>query len=786
MKIKLLALIAGGFISLSGFAQTTDLGGPISWKGKLNDQKQIPVLEMPGFDLQAIQAEDAVNDAAKDAPWRFGYKYETNISPQTNGYWRNLSNGDRLWRTAIKCEGAMTINLLMEGFNLPEGARIYLFDKNNTNRVGAYTSRNNRPDGLLGTELVHGDEIIVEYFEPVEVTGQGSFTISHVVHGYRSLDRVQSDLEKALNSSGDCNIDVHCPLGNGWEDQIRSVAMIVVGGSGICTGALINNSCDDGTPYFLTANHCLGGSTGNWAFRFNWASPPGTESCATTAGSSDPGPPYDQTANGATVLVSGGDADHALLEIDNMTVTDAQNWNLFYAGWNNDDTDGSITQATGIHHPSGDVMKICRENNSPYHNTAGGAAVWYIDEWEEGVTEPGSSGSPLFDQNGRIIGQLYGGAAACSGTVNNGTYDYYGRLGVSWGLGIGDYLDPASCGGTNTTNDGWDPSGPALPDDASIQSVESPTNLYCDGTIYPMVRLRNAGGNNLTSCVINYDIDGGTNQTYNWSGNLAPNGTEEVWLPSLTVADGSFTFNASTSMPNGVTDTDPANDAALSTFEVQTGAFETTITIETDCYGYENYWEVRDASSNLVASGGNSIGIAPGGQQIANNGDPDSYGDEMTINEKLCLAVGCYDFIMFDDWGDGMEGSSAWGCNTDGSYQITNASNTVLASIQNVNFGDSETNNFCVVDYTGLEENEVFDFSIYPNPNNGQFQINLASNSSETKEIIVKDVTGRIIKKFNTTDTIITMNLDNHSNGAYFITLKDGQHSMTRKFILRK
>jgi hypothetical protein len=195
---------------------------------------------------------------------------------------------------------------------------------------------------------------------------------------------------------------------------------------------------------------------------------------------------------------------------------------------------------------------------------------------------------------------------------------------------------------------------------------------------------------------------------------------------------------------------------------------------------------VRDASSNLVASGGNSIGIAPGGQQIANNGDPDSYGDEMTINEKLCLTVGCYDFIMFDDWGDGMEGTSAWGCNTDGSYQITNASNTVLASIQNVNFGDSETNNFCVVDYTGLEENEVFDFSIYPNPNNGQFQINLASNSSETKEIIVKDVTGRIIKKFNTTNTNITMNLDNHSNGAYFITLKDGQHSMTRKIILKK
>ena len=91
----------------------------------------------------------------------------------------------------------------------------------------------------------------------------------------------------------------------------------------------------------------------------------------------------------------------------------------------------TVTEATGIHHPSGDVKKICRENDSPFHSNAAGAAVWYINQWEEGVTEPGSSGSPLFDQNHRIIGQLYGGLAACSGTNNNGQYDYYGRIGVS-------------------------------------------------------------------------------------------------------------------------------------------------------------------------------------------------------------------------------------------------------------------------------------------------------------------------------------------------------------------
>ena len=183
-----------------------------------------------------------------------------------------------------------------------------------------------------------------------------------------------------------------------------------------------------------------------------------------------------------------------------MTLTDAQNWNCYYAGW--DATDATtVTEATGIHHPSGDVKKICRENNAPFHSNAGGAAVWYINAWEEGVTEPGSSGSPLFDQNHRIIGQLYGGAAACSGTNNNGSYDYYGRLGVSWNNGIDAYLAPNSCGSA-TTNDGWDPNAPTLPDDAGISGITSPSGAYCVDNFDPELTLRNYGTNNLTTATL--------------------------------------------------------------------------------------------------------------------------------------------------------------------------------------------------------------------------------------------------------------------------------------------
>lgn len=681
MKI-MYTLVAMVGLSCSIHAQTTNLGNPMGWSGKLQ-QKDIPVETMPGYDQAAIDAEDAINDQTKDQPWRFGYKYQVNYTLENSGNWTTLPSGTRVWQLALECPDAMTINLLLDDYSLPTGAYLYLYDEDMTNRVGAYTSRNNRADGELGTELVHGDKIIVEYVEPASVQGQGSFTITDVVHGYRSLDPIQKDLSKALNSSGDCNVDVNCPLGNGWEEQIRSVAMIVVGGSGICTGALINNTCDDGTPYFLTANHCLGGGTGSWAFRFNWESPAGSESCATTAGSVDPGPPYDQTANGATTLVSGTQADHALLQIDNMTLTDAQNWNCFYAGWDNSDAQ-TVTQATGIHHPSGDVKKICREDQAPYHTTAGGptAQVWMIDDWDQGVTEPGSSGSPLFDQNGRIIGQLYGGAAACSGTNDNNQLDYYGRLGVSWPLGIGNYLAPGTCG-SSTTNDGWDPNAPSLPDDASISAIIAPTGFSCSGTINPEVTLKNNGTNDLTSATINYDVDAGPNQVYNWTGTLTPGSTVNVTLPSMAVASGSHTFNASTTLPNGNTDSNPGNDASASSFTNMANGQDITLEINLDCYGSEVTWEIQDGGSNTLISGG----------PYTNN----TSGELITVN--TCLDPGCYDFIINDSYGDGMYGSQWGGCTIDGDYTITqDGTGATLATIQaaNSDFGNQEINNFCV------------------------------------------------------------------------------------------
>lgn len=774
------------FLLYSGtsFGQVTDMGGPINWSNKQHPFT-IPVhkhFAMKGINLAKLQAEDKINDVAKDAPWRFGYKHDTDIRLEDciDG-WEELENGDRVWRTGIVSANALSINLILEDLFIPTGAYIYLYDYKQTNRVGAYTSRNNREDGLLSTELVIGDHIIVEYYEPKEVIGQGQFTIGNVVHGYRSIGIIQDELEKSINDSGDCNFDVNCPLGNGWEDQKRSVAMIVVNGNGICTGALVNNTCEDGRPLILSANHCLSGGAATWSFRFNWASPPGTESCATVDPSTDPGAPYDQTANGATVLANGTEADYLLLEVDNMTVADAMAWNLYYAGWNHDDN-ANITQATCIHHPAGDVMKISREDDSPFHSTASSAEVWWIGSWELGTTQGGSSGSPLFDQDGRIVGQLYGGQAGCVGTNNNGSFDYFGRLGVSWNYGISDHLAPLSCGQALIL-DGWDPNAPSEMDDASAQSVSSPIGTICGDSFTPEVAIRNAGDNDLTSCTLTYNIDGGTNMVYNWTGLLGPNDSESITLPGLTSTNGAHTFNAFTSDPNATTDSNSSNDTIIVSFTIAENTIATFINITTDCYGYENAWELHDAGATLIASGGNTT-VPPGGNQTATASNPGAYGNIATIQEKLCLAIGCYDFTMYDDWGDGLEGSTQGGCSNDGTYSITNSSSSILGSMQDVGFGVSETVNFCVVDDAGIDVFGIDDFLLFPNPSDGLINISLTNSKQNNFKLKVRDLSGRVIYESNLIENFSTIDLRNVANGSYFFSIENGNSILTKKVVV--
>jgi len=247
--------------------------------------------------------------------------------------------------------------------------------------------------------------------------------------GFRSIGRMINNL------SGNCNIDVVCPIGNDWDSEIQAVAGYSYGGNLFCTGAMINNMEEDGTPYFLTAYHCGVGPdsaasvVAYWNFK--------TRRCN---GIPD-GLLYD-TSSGAEYLVGDFKTDVALLKFKNDPNPAHK---VTFAGWDNSPEAFEVTPGVCIHHPKGDEKRISFEYDAMVPTYYGGSWVSedanhvQVKDWDIGTTEPGSSGSPLFNGDHRIIGQLHGGSAACG----NNSSDYYGRFHTSYrNSNLSRWLDP--------------------------------------------------------------------------------------------------------------------------------------------------------------------------------------------------------------------------------------------------------------------------------------------------------------------------------------------------------
>lgn len=628
-------------------AQSGYYGTPISWENdKINWRMTNTVL--PDFDVQAMMEEDEINNESKTSPYRFGKNHVIGMNLDNGGDWNTLPNGDRVWMARFESPGALSMNLAFDKFTIVPGGKLYIYTENHEHLLGAYTEADSNPEGF-GTYPVPGESIIVEYFEPAASVGQSDIQIETVTHAYRDLDKVVRD----VGDSGSCNNNVVCAVGDPWEDQINSVVIIVVNGNGICTGAMVNNTAQDGHPYFLTANHCLGGSVASWSYRFNFQS----TTCATNnVGSFD-------TVSGGTLLASGAAADYALLEINNGNPIPTA-YNPFYAGW--DATGIFPANQVGIHHPSGDLKKISFDNDAAGQATFGGASCWRIFDWEDGTTEPGSSGSPLFDQNQRIIGQLFGGEASCANNIN----DYYGRFDVTF-PNVCQWLAP----GCNTQIiDGYDPTAPTVALDAQLLSINDPDGPYCAASVTPSVVVRNAGTTTLTSFTLQYSVNGGANQTQAWSGVLASGSTTTVSLPAVSPGNGSHTFAVSVLNPNGGTDENNANNSANSSFSTDDNGISIDFSITTDNYPAETTWDLRDDQGNILFQDGPYAST------------------QTTYDYNYCLPAGCYQLNVYDSFGDGLQYQGVIG-----DYSLVDEFGTVHAQmVAGGNFGPQAVHDFCL------------------------------------------------------------------------------------------
>lgn len=768
-KKVILFLIACFWINQT-IGQTTNQGLPKSWTSKISINPADYYL-MPSFDLEKQKAIDELNDAIGGQPWQFGYEHSVNYGLTNAGTWTSLPNGDRVWLIEFESVGALTMNLIFDDYQLPKGATVYLYNRKTKELRGAYTQQNNNPDRMLGTTLVQGDNIVVEYYEPQAVQGQGRLNIGMVVHGYRSLgDYPREKAMEGLNDGGDCNLDVRCPLGTGWEDQINSVAMIIVGGTGNCTGALINNTSNDGTPYFLSANHCGTVGLGAWVFRFNWDSP--VPRCAQTGTSPAPTGPYNEV-NGAVLRANNAGSDFCLMELNNIPTGD-----IYYAGWDRSTT--PATQTTGIHHPRGDLKKICRDNDPVSSATSGGAAVWKVGNWEQGVTEPASSGSPLFNQNKLIVGQLLGGNATCTGTTNNGLDDNYGKLDVSWNgtsaaTRLRDWLDP---GNTNVfTQNGYDPNSIGLALDAGVARIDGiPAHACGIDSFIPQISVRNYGQDTITTVNLLYNIDGATNSSYTWNGAILPNAVAIVSLPIITAGTGAHSLNVSTSLPNGAVDSNAVNDANSFAFSITLGSFPVNYGLATDCYASETSWTLRDSVTGaLLFSGGPYT---------------DYFTAADTLRDQFCLPAGCYRFAIYDDYGDGMDGTNSIFCGRFGDYWIKDLLGNDIVRMNAVNgdFGDSAVHYFCVphVVNSQTQLKESISFKVFPNPTTDNIYVQVVLPDEELIQLSLYNAAGQLLQKISASGTktgTYTFPLHDYSQGIYFIKFQSNEKVALKKVV---
>jgi len=414
-----------------------------------------PTTSMPKFSFDLVQKE--YEDNLSIIPPRFGYAFKTDIKNQNDGSWVTLGK-NRVWTLTIKSEGALSINLIFNDFHLIKDSEFYIYNGSRDIKLGPVLYENNNIKRKFSTDIFEGSSVTLILFEPVTSIEKSTISVSRVIHGYATFCSFDDAL---LN----CHINASCPLGNDLANEKNAVARILIhDGQSCCSGTLINNACYNYIPYFLTAFHCIDFDydrildndeildIDTWAFSYKYISPSCTPSSE---------PATWTTFSGASYRAANNETDFLLTEMDTKPTSTS---GLAYSGWSNSDDFPFEDEGTSaLHHPRGDVMKFSGDDDEPLEN-ASSVRVYYVYPtvyfdmaagtlWETdldtGAVEPGSSGSPLFDPNNRIIGQLVSAQVDCPPETA-----HYGKFNESWDRSANNneqlehWLDPENLGAT--------------------------------------------------------------------------------------------------------------------------------------------------------------------------------------------------------------------------------------------------------------------------------------------------------------------------------------------------
>ncbi|MBW6537444.1 MAG: hypothetical protein K0B11_20720 [Mariniphaga sp.] len=271
---------------------------------------------LPSFNYSQLIAEDKTRESY-GLPARYGKKFDVQWSTLNSGTWSD-SEDNKIWHLKIHSSDAYSLGLLFEKFYLPDEATFLIYNEPESFMYGPLTSKSNKIHEQFSMGPIQGETIILELTVPKKLQNKVKLQINGIIHGYRDLFKTQL----GYNNSGSCLDfnDVECFDNPDWDNESDAVVRLI-NGIYYGSGALVNNTANDYTPYLLTAFHNIdvNGSgdistteeqaVANCLFQFHYKSP-------TCNGSNSL---YIQFTGG-DLVASLYDTDFALIELDDSPV----------------------------------------------------------------------------------------------------------------------------------------------------------------------------------------------------------------------------------------------------------------------------------------------------------------------------------------------------------------------------------------------------------------------------------------------------------------------------------
>lgn len=742
--MKRLALfIASLLTALSALSQISVGGMPYSYEGGARPASSGKFLQLGAVDDFFIQLNADTVRHEVESGYRalyVGNVCNVDITPDKYGI-KFKRDDNMVWRVGLTSKGAASIGIVFNEFNIPSGARLFIYNPSQTAVLGAFTSENNNSSNVLPVQPLASDSLIVEYIEPVtgeRSTIRGRLKIGSASHNFYDI----GELRRANPNGGNkCTPHVNqAAYDNPFKDA--SCALFVAGRVGRAwygSGQLINNA--DKQPYVISAAHLFDTTEDmkQTVFYFQYQTP---KQDTLVVGS------MELTIAGATSLAYDQSIDMALMRLNQ---TPPKDYRPYLAGW--DISESQYGPLKCIQHPYGDFAKISFSNNNPVKSYITFdrdkfiyESFWKVARWYKGTTQAGSSGSALLNPENRIIGTLTGGSSTCTSPIN----DYFSQISVQFSLfeepdkSLKSWLDPHGTGITSMDGEYLYPDDNGCERTSNIVEGDLLGFNSLTGTLSGYQSGSNSLGYTEYAEKFEFDDDMTIGGVYVLTARGKYNSSSPVYLNIYTKNDGGYTLASQTIVK-------PTDYSYSYSGELKGSIFTN--------------WNKREIYVRLAepVDVGSECMVAVQKESFTNS---DSIAIYQTVNR-----IGAEGNTAF------FKSSGSWVPFTQYPQQAMSAALWIepVVSLTHPSAVDENSDN-----------GNSLTFSVYPNPTDRDVRISAKGSDTDALKFQITDISGRLVKEgvLEFDEGVATIRMPDVS-GFYMLNLTHNGHTETHKVIKR-